>query len=167
MKMINFIAVVLIAVVLQGCATGGSEVMVAEREEVAIEAPLGSSVIVIVTGGDNVVTTEEFTEALIESIKEAEIFETVVDADAEYNLTVVLLSMTGSTFGLAMNGSVSSLWTLRKAGEELWRSEIKTTAKATVGESFVGATRVKIAIKRAAQNSIEEGLTQLGKINRK
>ena len=165
MKAFSVIVVLTVISFLQGCASSaGMEIMIADSANVTIDVPLGSSVKVIVTGGDEIVTTDEFTAALKASIKKAKLFDNLVAVNADYDLTVILLSMTGSALGFNMSGSNISLWILRHHGEEIWRSQIQTRARATVGDAFVGITRRNMAIKRAAQKAIEKGLTQIGQI---
>jgi len=66
--------------------------------------------------------------------------------------------------GFDMTVTMFAEWALVRArtNVEVWKRSIKTTHTATVGDAFVGVTRLRLANEGAAKENIRKGLEALG-----
>lgn len=129
------------------------------------------SVVVRVEGGSETdpafgtaeISASEFQEAPIAAIRETQVFSSIEDGPpADYRLTVsVVQSKWKGAFKI--EGIVATRWQLiRLADGQMVHNEfVQNSAKATLGDAFVGNTRVRVAKERAARENIKSGLEKI------
>jgi hypothetical protein len=132
------------------------------------------AVSVQVTGGQKTnpmlasqISGDDFRTALVQSLRDSGIFRSVdADGNAPYKLDVRLDAVEQPAAGFNMTVGVRSDWTLSKSqgGAVVWQQPIYSTYTATVGDAFVGGTRLRLANEGAARKNIEQGLTQLSNL---
>ena len=148
-----------------GCATQATfEGMVPTSFQTAKRHP--QTVRVDVTGGQDTapmgrpqITNSAFTRAVTESIIKSRTFSKVVEdqsQEADYLLTVTLLSMDKRVFGLAVR--IEADWTLRRTdpGTVVWQDHI--ISEHTDAD-------VRLATEGAARSNIAQGLRMISKLN--
>jgi len=123
------------------------------------------------TEGDEIITPtliagNDFREALERAISESKLFASVVrNSQADYHLEVEAKG-TAPVAGFNMTCRVGGAWKLTEQNSGRIVFDEFLTAKATkgVGDAFVGATRVRLALEEASQAFILEGLQRLGRL---
>ena len=80
---------------------------------------------------------------------------------------LVSVVSTKSSGAFTMHGTVSARWQLTRLSDNSvpFNEFVTTSAKATSGEAFVGFTRMRIALERAGQENIKQGLTKLSELD--
>jgi hypothetical protein len=124
------------------------------------------SVRVTVTGGQDTeavgrphIPNLAFTQALIQSIRESQIFSSVIEGESkeeEYLLRVTLFSIDKRAFGRTVK--LEAGWTLERADTATiaWQEAILS--------EFTEAN-VQVATEGAARNNIAQGLAKIGKLH--
>lgn len=110
---------------------------------------------------------EEFEKAVIESLNKAGLFKEIVGKDSgDYSLVVKLI-YAGSHPGFNMNAWVNAQWTLinKNTNETVWDKLVEGKGHATVGDAFVGAKRMVMALERGAKANIDEAIKEMQKLN--
>ena len=159
---------------LAGCAAP------AQRENMAA-APIASSkklpytVVVQTRGGQDTgamdssnVSNTDLKAAIESSIAQSHLFKSVVQGkDGDYDLTVTVTQLTKPSFGGAFTVSLETGWSLVRASDKsvALRKSIKTSHTAELSDSFVGATRLRLAVEGAVRKNITEGLQAISELS--
>ena len=160
---------------LAGCASPAS------RQALIVDDTFGTnnpySVSVSASGGGKTgpmdytnISNEDLAGAIEESIMKSGLFSRVVKgADADYKLSVSLVSMSKPMFGLDFTIDMEMAWSLvnTRTGKPVMRESIKSSYTATTSDAFAAATRVRIAVEGAAQNNIRQGLRKIAALSLK
>lgn len=112
-------------------------------------------------------TASTYYEALVTTLKESRTFASVREQPpADYQLSVNLVK-TAMSGAFTINQTVSARWQLTQLSDNrvVFDEFISTTGKATTGEALVGVKRLRIALERAGQENIKQGLTRLSELN--
>lgn len=107
------------------------------------------------------VSNADLKAALEASIAKSGLFKTVVQGkDGDYELTVSVTSLDKPLFGGAFTVTLETGWSLVKVSDKsiAMRKAIKSSHTATMSDSFVGVTRLRLALEGAVRNNIAEGL---------
>lgn len=108
---------------------------------------------------------DEFKAALEKSIADSKLFRTVVKGrdGADYELAVSLTQMSKPVFGASFTVDMETAWALTKTTDKkaVLRKVIKSSHTATMGDAFVGATRIRLAVEGAVKRNIELGLQEI------
>lgn len=163
-----------VAALIGGCATPAThEGMIPAKLETAKKH--AQTISVAVTGGketDSVGTPQisdaAFRDALVGSIKNSQVFSSVIEGKGgDYLLTVSLFSMQQPIFGFDLTVTMEAGWTLQRAsgGAPVWQESIKSVHTATVSDAFAAVTRLRLATEGAAKKNIEQGLTKISQLN--
>jgi len=133
------------------------------------------TVSVAVTGGQETnplwksqVSNTSFAEALSDAITRSKVFSAVMQGKGgNYQLDVVLVSMTQPSFGASFTVSMEAGWSLRRtdSGAVVWQASVKSKHTARAGDAFVGTERLRLATEGAAKNNIKQGLEQISSLN--
>jgi hypothetical protein len=111
------------------------------------------------------ISSTAFTEALIDSITEAELFDSVVDsdADADYILDVTILDYGQPLFGLDLNIKMKTQWQLTDAIKlvPVWTETFETAYKAKFDSALLPAEKSRKAYEGAIRLNIHEGIRRL------
>jgi hypothetical protein len=173
---LGFALVALLAAALSlsgtGCAAGaaaaGMTITPAELVKPTNQAALHAVGVAGVAGGTETnpawtsqVSDAEFKAALIESLRLAGL---LADGPARYTLKASLVSLQQPMFGLDMTVTASVHYEVTDArtGAVVWQEGVLTPHTATVGDAFVGVTRLKLANEGAVRKNIAKLVEQLG-----
>lgn len=173
----NYLRLILVCAVtvwLTGCASPASK-----QELIVDVASFGTnhlySVSVKAGGGGETgamdytnISNEDLAGAIEESIIKSGLFSSVVHGDdADYKLSVYLVSMSKPVFGFSFTIDMEMSWSLvnSKTGEAVMRESIKSSHTATAGEAFAAVTRIRIAVEGAAEDNIRQGLQKIAELS--
>jgi fructose-specific phosphotransferase system component IIB len=155
------------AVVLAGCASGAlKENMAAAAPSVAYKKTQ-NSVRVETRGGSDTgamdstnISNADLKSAIEASIAKSGLFRNVAQSNSDYALSVTVTELTKPLFGGSFTVTMEAGWTLTKTSDNkvLLRKAIKSSHTASLGDSLVGVTRLRLAVEGAARSNIEQGL---------
>ncbi len=168
-------AVVAVAVLLGACAApAGPGAMTVQRSTVALR-PHAASVSVSVQGGSETgaldssnIANADLKAAIETSIVESRLFREVVQGGAgEYELGVSVIQLSKPIFGGTFTVDLETAWSLTRAADRqvLLRKVIRSSGTATMGDSFVGAARLRLAVESAARDGIRQGLGEISALD--
>jgi hypothetical protein len=118
--------------------------------------------------GTNEVGTKEFELGICDSIESSALFAEVLDHNtADYTLFVRFSPPDIPAFALTSSVTLESDWTLIKvqSNSVVWQNTITTTGTASFTEKPFGPARSNLAFVRAAQETIEQGLQDIGALD--
>jgi hypothetical protein len=155
---------------LAGCATG------ANRENMA-STPLHStkklpySVAVETRGGSDTgamdstnVANADLKAAIEDSIAKSSLFKSVVQGrDGDYDLAVTVTQLQKPLFGASFTVTLETGWSLTRTSDKqvVMRKAVRTEYTASMSDSLVGATRLRLAVEGAVRKNIAEGLESI------
>ncbi len=130
------------------------------------------SVAVVVTGGQKTnplwtsqVSNEDFASALQQTIEKNGPFSKVIRSGSgeQYQLDVRLIQLRQPMIGINMTVQADIEWRLKQAssGKVVWERRTNKSYTATMGDSVVGVTRLRMANEGAIRESIKDGLGQI------
>jgi hypothetical protein len=99
--------------------------------------------------------------AIESAITQSRLFDKVVQAPSgDYALTVTIIQLSKPMFGGTFTVDLEAGWSLVRATDKraIWRQVIKTSGTATMSDSFVGVTRLRMAVEAAARANVQQGL---------
>ncbi|MCM2334038.1 MAG: hypothetical protein NDI82_08820 [Anaeromyxobacteraceae bacterium] len=162
----------LLGTTLAGCAAGataaGMTVPEAEIVRPTSKAMERSVEVGAVGGGRETnpawtsqVGNKEFGEALAASLKLAGL---LAEGQGRYVLTTVLVKLEQPFIGLDMTVTATVQYTVtdRRSGAVVWTEQVVTPFTATMGDAFVGSTRLKLANEGAVRKNIAQLVAKLG-----
>lgn len=134
------------------------------------------SVAVAVTGGQKTnpmwtsqVSNEDFASALQQSIEKNGPFSRVIRSTdgGDYQLDVRLIQLRQPMIGIDMTVQAEIEWRLKQgsSGKLIWERKTNKSYTATMGDSMVGITRLRMANEGAIRESIKEGLQQISRLS--
>ena len=109
----------------------------------------------------------DFSKAIEESIIGNGLFKQVIhDNGSDYVLNVTIVNFSKPGFGASFSVSMDTAWSLSDpiTKKVVMRESIKSQHTATMGESFVGVTRLRLAVEGAAYENIRQGLMAISKL---
>lgn len=172
LRLLVGLGAVLGAVLLGGCVSNANTASMVPASLPAVTKHAGS-VSLNVTGspqvssmGVAIIKTADFAEAIKVALTKSEVFAKLVTAGQadDFHLEVVLVRIEQPMFGLNMTVTVESNWILTRTSDQsvIWQKAVISNYTATVGEAFVGATRVRLANEGAARANIQDALKLIG-----
>lgn len=157
------------AILLTACASPANREAMTPTLTLAAQNP--QAVQVKTNGGAEggaSISNEDLKAAIEAAILQSKLFKTVVKgADgADYELNVTITSLERPAFGLTFTVELETAWSLVKVSDRsiVMRKSIKSTGVATPGDAFVAATRIRLAVERAANNNISDGLKAVAEV---
>jgi hypothetical protein len=161
-----------IVMLLVGCAPQAEEMIAHSLPRTHADH---GSVIITVSGGNSatlmqstLVSNENFSAALIQSLRKTGLFRSVeTSGNASYKLEVILENLSQTTERPSATFGLKVTWKLMRApGQVLWRRRTEASFKATSGEiTFVDLKRLRMATEEAARKNIEQALNELAWLN--
>jgi hypothetical protein len=160
--------------VLTGCATPASrEAMQPKAVTSARTHPY--SVAVKTAGGSETAATgipnvsdAEFKAAIEKAIVDSGLFGSVVDdAGSDYELTVTIAQMKKPFFGASFTVSMEAGWLLQETSDKsiVMRQAVQSSFTATMADSLIGVSRLRIAVEGAARENIAAGLKEIAALS--
>lgn len=107
------------------------------------------------------VSNADLKAALESSISASGLFKSVVQGqNGDYELTVTVTQLEKPLFGGAFTVTLETGWSLVKVSDRsvALRKAVRSSHTATMSDSFVGVTRLRLALEGAVRNNIAEGL---------
>ena len=168
------IILVLVCAVLTGCVTP------ADPNAMTVGAIPGGkrinkSVLLAVSGGQETdplwssqVSDADFATALQNTIVNNRLFSQVVrHGNSDYRLDVRLIRLRQPMIGFDMTVTSEVEWRLRHVQSDklVWHETINRAFTATVGDAFVGVTRLKLANEGAIRENIKAGLQEISALS--
>jgi len=168
---VSLLLEVLLVLFSGGCAAR-SKMMVPAGFEVAKKIPGAVRVDEVVgsreTGSFQLLMSQissvAFTEAIIDSIAEAELFGAVVETnDADYILDVTILYYDQPLIGLDLDIKMKTKWDLTDAKKltPVWSDTFETTYRAKLSDALLPAERSRKAYEGAVRTNIAEAIKRL------
>lgn len=117
--------------------------------------------------GSSNISNSDFAKAIEESIIENKLFTQVIHGEgSDYLLNVTIVSISKPSFGANFTVSMEAAWSLsdRKTQKVVMRESIKSSDTATMGEAFVGVTRLRLAVEGAAHENVQLGLMAISRL---
>ena len=114
------------------------------------------------------VSDNDFATALQNAIQQRGLFSRVFrSGNADYQLDVRLVALKQPIIGLNMTVKAEVEWRLKQmqSGKIIWQKTFDRRFTATVGDAFVGVTRLKLANEGAIRESIQAGLDDLAQLS--
>ena len=113
------------------------------------------------------VSNSDFSKAIEESIIENSLFTQVIHSNgSDYLLNVTIVSLSKPIFGASFTVSMEAAWSLSEpiTKKVLMRESIKSSHTATMGEAFIGVTRLRLAVEGATRKNIQKGLMAISRL---
>ncbi|MES1997988.1 MAG: hypothetical protein V4446_01615 [Pseudomonadota bacterium] len=159
---------------LAGCATPANrDNMSAPALTVSKKYPY--SVAVETRGGSETgamdssnISNADLKAAIENSIVQSGLFKNVVQGKTgDYDLTVSVTQISKPIFGASFTVDLETAWSLVKTSDKSYamRKVIKSSYTATMGDSLVGMTRLRLAVEGAARDNIAQGLKAIADLN--
>ena len=160
---------------LSGCTAipAGKQELVVDDRRFDTRHPY--SITVITAGGGETdpmlytnISNEDLAGAIEESIIKSGLFSRVVHGDdADYKLSVSLVSMSKPLIGLDFTIDMEMAWSLlnMKTGDAVMRESINSSHTTSVGAAFAAVTRIRMAVEGAAQENIRKGLQKIANLS--
>lgn len=174
-RTLDSLAAMLAIISLAGCASpAGRESM--SLPSFTTNKQFNKTVSVFVSGGSDTgamestnVSDEEFQAAIEDAINKSKLFKEITSSNPDLNLEVSISSLSKPSFGFTFEVSMEAGWILSRKSDKsiLMKKSIKSSGKATTSDAIVAVTRIRIAVERAAQNNISQGLSAISEIDYK
>lgn len=170
MNATRYVLLTAVAFLMAACASPANREAMTPKLAVAKHNPYA---VQVKTGGGATdgpsISNEDLKAAIEAAIVESKLFKTVVQGanGVDYELNVTITSLERPSFGLTFTVELETAWSLVKVSDRsvAMRKSIKSTGVATPGDAFVAATRIRLAVERAASNNISEGLKAVAEVN--
>lgn len=160
---------------LSGCATASNPTPLAATEFVP-QQKHSSTISVSATGGSETssvgasqISNAAIVESVSQTIRQSGLFAQVVAAaETNYRLEVHLVRLQQPMFGGTFTVQLEMNWRLLDpAGNPVWQKAVISSGTATMGDAFVGVTRLRLANENALRANIRDALTQIGALQLK
>lgn len=177
MKKLNMILIISLSFILLNCATSPRILyMVPPVEEFNFVNTNKSISVNYSYGGQesdpifegSKIDNASFTGALITALNNSNLFSEInPSGNAYYNLSALILSQNQPMLGFDMTVTLLVRYTLTRGveGTEVWQKDVLSSYTATVGDAFVGATRLKLANEGVVRENIKMLLEYLSQLN--
>jgi len=157
-----------VALLMGGCAAPASREAMAPTQASPAGKQHPASVSVTVTGGTETgaldstnIANADLRAAIETSITQSRLFKEVVQGrSADYELAVTVIQLSKPMFGGTFTVDLEAAWSLVSAADKrpVWRQVVKSSGSATMSDSMVGVTRLRLAVEAAARANIQQGL---------
>ena len=113
---------------------------------------------------------QAFDQAIMESLEKSGPFAKIIGGkDADYLLNVWTIFEVVQPVFASFTVTMKSVWSLVQGGGDsrkvLMRESIQSSSTATIGDTLIGATRLRLATEGAVQENIRLGIKKLSKLS--
>lgn len=162
-------ALVLLAgiVILGGCATSANRDAMSP-DNIASTKRNPQSLSVKVSGGNETssmgssdISSEDLRAAIEKSVTQSGLFKEVVQGKSgDYELLVTVTRLTKPTFGASFTVEMEAGWSLVRSSDKAiqMRKSVVSSYTASMSDSLVGVTRLRLAVEGAARKNVKQGL---------
>lgn len=162
-----------VAIALSGCASPASKDAVIAHS-MPITQHHQKTVSITTQGGSETgamdssnISNGDLAKAIEGSIVENGLFTQVIHGgDSDYLLNVTIVNMSKPMFGASFTVRMEAAWSLteRKTKKVVMRDSIKSSHTATMGQAFIGVTRLRLALEGAVRENIRLGLMGISRL---
>lgn len=163
-----------LALMLTGCATPANReamtplgVVVGKHYQNSVHVQANGGSETSATSGSNI-SDADLKAAIEEAVIQSKVFKSIVQSSGgEYELSVMIVSLSKPIFGLTFTVEMETAWSLVKEADHsvLMRKSVKSSGTATIGDAFAGSTRLRLAVENAARENISQGLKAVAELN--
>jgi hypothetical protein len=163
-----------VVVAVSGCASSADQqamlardVQVAHKQDRTVAVTTGGGAATTAIDSSNI-SDADLKAAIEASITQSQVFKSVVQGkDADYELVVTIVQLDKPIFGLTFTVNMEATWVLSKQSDRslALKKSIRSSHTATVADSAVGVTRLRLAVEGAARKNIEQGLQEIGALS--
>jgi len=170
----RFLLIGPLVVWLSSCASpANKQELIVNEVSFGVHHPYSISVVAAGGGetdavGYTNITNEDLAWAIEESIIRTGLFSSVVKGNnADYKLSVTLVSMTKPMFGASFTIHMEMSWSLvnLKTGHAVMRESIKSSHTTNAGEAFAAVARIRMAVEGASEENIRKGLQKVAELS--
>jgi len=168
------LAILAVVVVVAGCASSANREAMAPSS-IASSKKLPYSLSVRTGGGNETsalgsseISNEDLRAAIEKSVTQTALFKEVVKGKSgDYELSVSVAKLTKPMFGGSFTVEMEAGWSLVKTSDKsvVMRKSVTSSHTATMGDSLVGVTRLRLAVEGAARNNIKQGLEAISALD--
>jgi uncharacterized protein YcfL len=168
-----YFAAALLSFALVGCSTPATRgamtpqgIVVSKHNPYSVHVQTSGGAETSATSGSNI-SDAELKASIEDIVIQSKVFKSIVQgAGGDYELSVRVVSLSKPLFGATFTVEMEAAWSLTKQADRsvLMRKSVKSSGKATMGEAFVGANRLRMAVENAARDNISQGLMAVGEL---
>lgn len=168
------LALAALAIGLGGCAAPAERAAMTPQN-LSINKHYAASLAVQTSGGaqtgvmDSSNVADADLQAAIETaVRQSQIFKSIVHGnEADYSLTVRLVSLSKPIFGASFTVDMETAWSLIKNSDRsvVMRQSVKSSGTASMGDALAGVTRLRLAVEAATRDNIARGLQAIAELN--
>jgi hypothetical protein len=117
--------------------------------------------------GSNI-SDADLKAAVEDAVVQSKVFKSIVQgAGGDYELSVTVVSLSKPFFGGTFTVEMETAWSLTKQANHtvLMRQSVKSSGTATMSDSLVGVSRLRMAVESAARENISQGLKAVAELN--
>jgi hypothetical protein len=116
------------------------------------------------------ISDEEFKASIEDAISKSKLFKEIAkDLNSDFDLQVNISSLSKPSFGFTFEVQMEAGWVLSRRLDKsiAMKKSIKSIGRATAGDTLIAVNRIQMAVERAAQNNISQGLGAISELNDK
>lgn len=164
------VSAVAMVFVFSGCATASQPAaMTADFSAAAVKKHPVSASLQVSGGGETSamgasnISNADFAAAIKSSIEQSGLFAKLSDDSGDYRLTAHIVRLDRPMFGASFTVELEVNWRLMRASDQkvVWEKAIRASFTATMGDAFVGTTRLRLANEGAARANIKDAIDQM------
>ena len=171
----SLLLIVFSIILLNGCAATPAKMenMLPSKVTIIEHHPYG--VITKITGGQKTtlmsqskISNEQFQKALVEAIKNNNVFSRVTTINgADYLLEVDISDLWQPKAGFNMSVTLTAYWKITNldSSQEIWEDTIVSEYTATMRDALEGGKRLRLATEGAARRNIKKGIEKISTLN--
>lgn len=114
------------------------------------------------------VADADLKAAIEDAIRQSKLFRSIVQGkDGDYELSVRVTSLSKPVFGTTFTVEMETAWSLTRLSDSsiALRKAVSSTGSASMGEAFVAATRLRLAVEAATRSNIAKGLQTIAELD--
>lgn len=173
-RRISLFAAAAILLSLIGCSSPANraamtpqEILVSKHHPYSVQVQTAGGAETGAMSGSNI-SDADLKAAIEDAITQSKLFNSVAQSPGgNYDLSVRLTSLAKPIFGATFTVEMEMAWSMTKLSDRsvVLRKSIKSTGTASMGEAFVGVTRLRMAVEKAAKDNISQGVKAIAELN--
>jgi len=162
------------ALFLAGCATPSTPAAMTAKPVTAVTKNPESLGVNVTGGGETSsmgasnISDADFATAIKTSIADSGLFAKITASEqADYLLSVAIVRLDRPLFGASFTVNFEATWRLSRRSDQklIWEKSVASSFTATMGDAFVGVTRLRLANEGAARTNIQDAITQMSALS--
>jgi hypothetical protein len=169
-----YLAAALLSFALIGCSTPATRgamtpqgIEVSKHNAYSVHVQTNGGAETSAVSGSNI-SDADLKAAVEDAVVQSRVFKTIVQsAGGDYELSVRVVSLSKPLFGGTFTVEMETAWSLTKQADHtvMMRKSVKSSGKATMSDSLVGVSRLRMAVESAARDNISQGLKAVAELN--